>query len=777
MERGWWRCGEWAKFCGGHVRGTAPIFPWPAAPPATAPTSPAVHRLKPALPTPASAAALPPTPSPLWASLIDPPLALPASPSPSPTHTHTHAHQQQQQVWTRSRRGDGIHSGSGFFTAQPPGFFSGLRANRRGFATSPPATQAERAAVQTNGSRPLAGSPLFKDWNDLIASAPAPTFLPFPTPKRQRWDPSSGATGARRRVQRQTLTTREKHSFQDMFELLFSAMKQEKAARASWEGDAAPGAAPGEAGAEAEGAAGGGTTTLFSPGPRSADQYQYAFTAPPGLEPRSLPPTGPRNSNSSAVPAPLSDLDRLYGSLATRSRRLRGERSVSSQLAEEVDRKSEQMGLCENDVELLRYALDDVFPAPDESRPRAAYPTLLAGLMRTLRVKYGDPSLALAVFAYARGMSVPSYAFGCTTPAYNELLRTRWEGFKNLRATLDALEEMALNGVPGDRDTRAVVEAVRREVGANVSPEAARMIGRMEALVAASLVPEGEPRDLPRGKSPSALLAGPGAGRRDAGVGRGKARKAVGGQWAVGGGTHGGSSDGRDPWLRREGKGRGGRVDEWKYADADAAAAAAGTGAGVDGAAAPQPQEGPDGLPRGFGLDKYATDPPRPRSPPVPLAPGTGREGEGEQWSAAVAETFDADFDAQEGAGLGFEGLWEERKGRREARAHADFEPESRRHGHGHARGQGQAKGAHDRWLDAAVHDAAAVFPAPAPGAAPELSLGKGVVARPLPERAPAKFPMPSVWEEQGEYDLPEAGFGEDVEGEEDGDGDGKEQL
>ena len=63
-------------------------------------------------------------------------------------------------------------------------------------------------------------------------------------------------------------------------------------------------------------------------------------------------------------------------------------------------------------------------------------------------------------------MSPLSYIFGCTTPAYNELLETRWHSFRDLRGVHAALEEMRANGVSPDLRTRALVDDVRREVGA-----------------------------------------------------------------------------------------------------------------------------------------------------------------------------------------------------------------------------------------------------------------------------------------------------------------------
>ena len=156
------------------------------------------------------------------------------------------------------------------------------------------------------------------------------------------------------------------------------------------------------------------------------------------------------------------------------------------QIDEVLDRKKEEIDLCDSDYELLHWASREVF---DESRryeeharkaiSQAAsssstelpmlqpptYPHLLAHLMHTFREKYGDPHLALTMFDHARSLSIASYVFGCSTPAYNELIETRWKCFRDLKGVYDALEEMRVNGVKFDARTRKVVEMVRREVG------------------------------------------------------------------------------------------------------------------------------------------------------------------------------------------------------------------------------------------------------------------------------------------------------------------------
>ncbi|THH32265.1 hypothetical protein EUX98_g1880 [Antrodiella citrinella] len=176
------------------------------------------------------------------------------------------------------------------------------------------------------------------------------------------------------------------------------------------------------------------------------------------------------------------DVDDLFGQIRRHSKRVQW----TSEADEEFDRKKEEMNLCETDHQLLEWAQREVF---DESKryeevarlklsqgtsssqeqvqlQPLAYPHLIAYLMRTFREKYSDPHLALSIFSHARHLSIPSFVFGCTTSAYNELLETKWACFRDLRGIVDALEEMQVNGVPMDSRTKALCEMVRRECGA-----------------------------------------------------------------------------------------------------------------------------------------------------------------------------------------------------------------------------------------------------------------------------------------------------------------------
>ncbi|KAG2052466.1 hypothetical protein BDR06DRAFT_957761 [Suillus hirtellus] len=249
--------------------------------------------------------------------------------------------------------------------------------------------------------------------------------------------------------------------------------------------------------------------------------------------------------------APTSD---LFGKLRRHSKRLKW----TTEADEEFDKKKEEMELCDTDQQLLEWAMREVFgqsqqyeerarnaiakaeeqhapgltptsntsganppPQPASLHPELQHPTypyLIAHLMRSFRDKYRDPHLALSIFDYARHLSIPSYVFGCTTPAYNELIETRWSCFRDLRGVHDALEEMRVNGVEPDGRTKKLVEKLRREVGARTIWEEESVFGSGEVVGMLSKIEQltiKEPRRK-QGKRPGKKLLALDAWKGDA---------------------------------------------------------------------------------------------------------------------------------------------------------------------------------------------------------------------------------------------------------------------
>jgi Mtf2-like protein len=239
------------------------------------------------------------------------------------------------------------------------------------------------------------------------------------------------------------------------------------------------------------------------------DMFNIVFTA---ANERRLAEDGATAAFNIDTRTPLGD---FLKNLSKHPRvRLKGENT-------ELDKLKEQLALCQSDYAMLEWAEREVFgpsiraaeaaraaasegkPSPPHLQP-PLYPHLLATLMSTARERYDDPHLALALFEHARNLSPLSYIFGCTTPAYNELLETRWDSFRDLRGVHAALEEMRANGVSPDSRTRALVDDVRREVGARTiwleesetgSGEVWTMLKEIERLVARRALRQGSSDD------------------------------------------------------------------------------------------------------------------------------------------------------------------------------------------------------------------------------------------------------------------------------------------
>ena len=202
------------------------------------------------------------------------------------------------------------------------------------------------------------------------------------------------------------------------------------------------------------------------------DMFDMVFDAAEGVRGGKAPSEAPMFTpvDSVGTATQHGEIADLFGRLRTNINRMRW----TSDIDEELDRKKEEIEFCDTDVQLLEWAMNEVFEphrattTPIQGQLASAqnnqiYPHIIAALMRTFRDKFHDPHLALAIFDHAKNLSVPSYVFGCTAPVYNELIETRWFCFRDLKGILDALEEMKANGVEVDNRTRKIAETVRRD--------------------------------------------------------------------------------------------------------------------------------------------------------------------------------------------------------------------------------------------------------------------------------------------------------------------------
>ncbi|KAG6378342.1 hypothetical protein JVT61DRAFT_14067 [Boletus reticuloceps] len=266
------------------------------------------------------------------------------------------------------------------------------------------------------------------------------------------------------RHQRASITAREMSVFDEMFDMIFNAVSAQK------------GKAPASA----------------SSGMGSTPSSAQAVSSPIHSDTPSL------SGQTQSIGRDGTQLNDLFRTLRRHTSRVRW----TSAIDEELDRKKETMELFNTDYDLLQWVTQELFGEAqqwDEETKRAMaasntgattvahkgkdtaaspssslatgpgkhsiYPHLIAHAMRVFRTTYSNPSLSLAIFNHAARMSIPSYVFGCTAPAYNELIEAKWEGWGDLEGVCSAVEEMRANGIKSDGRTRILMEKVRREVG------------------------------------------------------------------------------------------------------------------------------------------------------------------------------------------------------------------------------------------------------------------------------------------------------------------------
>lgn len=179
----------------------------------------------------------------------------------------------------------------------------------------------------------------------------------------------------------------------------------------------------------------------------------------------------------------------------------------SRELNAAIDALVEDLAAQQTPADVLAWAEDNVFkpesqaePLPSavalQSAPAAGqtwpktYPKALGALISHLR-QLDAPHLALAMFEHARNLGVESYIAGCQTSAYNELIRVRWECFRDLKGVYMAVKEMEGAAVAWDRFTNRVVEDVVQQVGAEMlekpdawGPDAYEMLAGLEKSIA-----------------------------------------------------------------------------------------------------------------------------------------------------------------------------------------------------------------------------------------------------------------------------------------------------
>ena len=158
-----------------------------------------------------------------------------------------------------------------------------------------------------------------------------------------------------------------------------------------------------------------------------------------------------------------------------RIRQAAPKKEMGPEVYQAFDQAREEISALSTDLEVWEYAQRHVFPkiadatkTPPTYDIAASYPLTLTHLITLFRDQFDNPHLSLATFAHAKSHSLHSYVSGCSTDAYNQVMKTHWEKFRNLKQVEDCVGEMAMNGVGWDRNTLKVLSSIVQELTASM---------------------------------------------------------------------------------------------------------------------------------------------------------------------------------------------------------------------------------------------------------------------------------------------------------------------
>lgn len=205
---------------------------------------------------------------------------------------------------------------------------------------------------------------------------------------------------------------------------------------------------------------------------------------------------GDNNHTSNFELGASSNISKDDSGLRSWSRSVRRgyDREENDDMVEALDELKEEVSAISTDFELLDWARRRVFdtlPKPtsnthttsdsmgsvnddgsgsngDAETFPSTYPRILAHLMKISRQNFSNPHLSLSLFHLAQTHSPESYLSGCLSSAYTELIRTRWECFRDLEGVHRAIKEMEVNAVSWDRTTQATIGKIVEQVGRDV---------------------------------------------------------------------------------------------------------------------------------------------------------------------------------------------------------------------------------------------------------------------------------------------------------------------
>ncbi|ORY94001.1 hypothetical protein BCR43DRAFT_495705 [Syncephalastrum racemosum] len=177
-----------------------------------------------------------------------------------------------------------------------------------------------------------------------------------------------------------------------------------------------------------------------------------------------------RNPQKKKKPLPRAVLAPLYGMHQMRAAKRTSERrpALRHESAEDMEKSSaicRAMVECHTSQDLLQCFLQHTASIPESAQlyPRY-YGTILEQAIRQASLTLQDPYLALALFEQVKNRNIYSYVSGCTVKAYNAILAMRWQIWQDIHGMMTTVEEMNINGVGFDDETRAIVHTAVSEV-------------------------------------------------------------------------------------------------------------------------------------------------------------------------------------------------------------------------------------------------------------------------------------------------------------------------
>ncbi|KAL7269061.1 hypothetical protein RUND412_008284 [Rhizina undulata] len=193
---------------------------------------------------------------------------------------------------------------------------------------------------------------------------------------------------------------------------------------------------------------------------------------------------GPRNAideaSVTAAMAKASSIEEYPPSLraaAARAAGLSRPNMTEKELLQEQERMKElaalmkQMRACNTDLELGKWMEDNVFsmvtkPSIDAKLnfPSANYADLVLEGMRILRKDFSDLAGVLSIFERIKRLGAESYVVGCSVGVYNQMIDTKWDGYRDLYKIKELVDEMEVNGIEGDENTVEILRKIGKDV-------------------------------------------------------------------------------------------------------------------------------------------------------------------------------------------------------------------------------------------------------------------------------------------------------------------------